>query len=54
MTKCPACDEPLTAPAGTEVGELLECENCSEEVEVLETEPSLEVGPVPIVEIDGE
>ncbi len=53
MADCPICDEPVTAPTGTVVGEVITCASCEEELEVLETEPALQVDLVPRLEIDS-
>jgi alpha-aminoadipate carrier protein LysW len=36
---CPDCHEEISVPEETEVGEILECENCGAEMEVISLEP---------------
>ena len=37
--KCPDCKEEVSVPEDTEVGEILECQNCGAEMEVVSLEP---------------
>lgn len=46
MRECPVCGIQLTLNEGIEVGELLECNECSSELEILSTQP-LGIGRAP-------
>jgi len=37
--KCPDCQNPLDLPKEVEVGEIVECDNCGAEMEILSLKP---------------
>lgn len=38
-TKCPDCQATVSVPEGTEVGEIIECQNCGAEMELVSLKP---------------
>jgi len=38
-SKCPDCQQPVEASQGTEIGEIIECQNCGAEMEVVSLKP---------------
>lgn len=51
MTQCPTCGADLEFPSGTEEGEILTCEECGTDMEVVSLDPP-EVEPAPEEEED--
>ncbi len=51
MAECPVCGAGVTLSSDIVVGELLECEDCGTELEVLETDPP-KLGEAPETEED--
>jgi len=46
MTQCPECGGELQLPADVEVGEILACDDCGVELEVMRTDPiALQLAP---------
>jgi len=42
MTKtiqCPDCEEPVVIPDDSQTGEIIECQNCAAEMEIVSTNP---------------
>jgi len=36
---CPDCKKPVLVPANVEIGEIIECQNCGAEMEVVNLKP---------------
>lgn len=51
MAQCPLCAAEITLPENTEAGELLDCTECGEELEVLSVNPP-KLGEAPKEEED--
>ncbi len=51
MAECPVCGVEMSLSSDLVVGELLECEDCGTELEVLETNPA-KLGEAPETEED--
>ena len=51
MNNCPVCDIPVTMPAAPRLSEILECEDCRSELEIVATDPLL-LAVAPEVEED--
>ncbi len=51
MTECPICGAQLSMSSDAVVGELLECEDCGTELEVLKVNP-VKLGEAPETEED--
>ena len=41
MTACPVCEAPIDVPAESRVSEILECADCSSELEVVAIDPAM-------------
>lgn len=39
ITECPDCEEQIIIPDDSEVGEIIECQNCGAEMEILSLNP---------------
>jgi len=37
--KCPDCEEPVIIPDDAQVGEIIECNNCAAEMEIISINP---------------
>lgn len=48
---CPVCEGPITIPAGTEVSEIIICEECGSRIVVESLDPVI-LSPAPEVEED--
>lgn len=54
MNRCHVCGEVQEMAEGFEKGDVINCPSCEEELEVVEVDPELEVGPIPPGEEEGE
>ena len=48
VTECPVCAGPVEAPSDVILGELLDCDDCSSELEVSEISPALRLTEAPV------
>lgn len=39
IVECPDCKEPIIIPDDNEVGEIVDCQNCGAEVEIISLNP---------------
>ena len=51
MSNCPVCDAEVELPGDAVVGELITCDDCGTELEVLGLDPA-EIGEAPAAEED--
>lgn len=51
MTSCPICETPVEIPAESRLSEVLECEDCRSELEVVAVDPVM-LALAPEVETD--
>ena len=52
VAACPECEAALTPPSDAMLGEILACDDCGAELEVLAVEPGLSLGLAPEVQED--
>lgn len=51
-TECVQCGTEVTVPSGTEIGDILSCRGCGQELEVMETAPAIRLELAPEIEED--